>query len=112
MDKRAIKLLLTCSACPEQYDAYLDGVLVGYLRMRHGNFTVDCPDVSGELVYEAQPEGDGAFESGEREHFLDCARIAICNWLQKRQDIQDTATDDNIKDAAKYHAAITGENHG
>lgn len=35
-----IELRQTCAACPEQYDAYLNGELVGYLRLRHGHFRV------------------------------------------------------------------------
>lgn len=54
--------------CPEQYDAVdQKGKMLGYLRLRWGNFTVECPDVWGELVYEAQPEGFGCFEDDERE---------------------------------------------
>lgn len=65
-----IELVCTCSAMPEQYDAFLDGRQVGYLRLRHGNFTVEWPDVGGELVYEASPMGDGDFEDEEREFYL------------------------------------------
>lgn len=28
--------VLTCPACPEQYDMYADGVVVGYVRLRSG----------------------------------------------------------------------------
>ena len=31
-----IKLVKTCSACPEQYDAFYEDHQVGYLRVRHG----------------------------------------------------------------------------
>jgi hypothetical protein len=72
-----IRLDLTCLACPEQYDAYLDGEQVGYLRLRHGEFRVDFPDVGGETIYEAQPGGDGCFLEDEREFYLDEARKAI-----------------------------------
>ncbi|MCB4861485.1 hypothetical protein K7W03_17995 [Sphingobium sp. PNB] len=72
-----ITLQLTCRACPEQYDAYLDGKQVGYLRLRHGAFRVDVPDCGGETVYEAEPEGDGIFADHERDHFLREAKLAI-----------------------------------
>jgi hypothetical protein len=74
-----IKLIQTCGACPEQYDALIDGEVVGYLRLRHGYFTVECPDVGGESVYEAETEGDGLFEGHEREKHLDAAKAAIQN---------------------------------
>lgn len=68
-----IKLVLTCIACPEQYDAFLDGKRVGYLRLRHGRFRVDYPDAGGETIYEALPKGDGAFFEGERQKYLNKA---------------------------------------
>lgn len=74
-----IELVQTCGACPEQYDAFIDGELVGYLRLRHGYFTVQYPNVSGELVYSAEPKGDGLFEYDEREGYLAAARLAIIN---------------------------------
>jgi hypothetical protein len=63
-------LLMTCYACPEQYDVFLEGTQIGYLRLRHGHFTVVYPDVGGVLVYQADPVGDGIFEASEREHYL------------------------------------------
>lgn len=77
---KEIRLELTCSACPEQYDATYSGQQVGYLRLRHGNFTVECPDVGGKLVYEAQPEGDGIFEDEERDYYLSAAKMKIADW--------------------------------
>lgn len=64
------KLHRTCFACPEQYDVELDGVHIGYLRLRHGTFRADYPDCGGETVYVAEPQGDGVFEDDEREHYL------------------------------------------
>lgn len=72
-----IVLRQTCGACPEQYDAYEDGTLVGYLRLRHGYFSVSYPDPSGVLVYEGYPYGDGVFEDEERERYLREAVHAI-----------------------------------
>jgi hypothetical protein len=65
-----VRLVCTCSNSPEQYDAFLGEKLIGYLRLRHGNFTVSYPDVGGDLVYEATPQGDGCFEDDERYYFL------------------------------------------
>ena len=74
----SIALVKTCDACPEQYDAVDEcGSRVGYLRLRWGHFTVQVPDPSGLTVYEADTEGDGIFEPGERERHLGAALDAI-----------------------------------
>lgn len=66
------RLVRTCGACPEQYDV-LDsqGNQVAYLRLRHGSYTVSAPDVSGEVIYQAFPQGDGIFEDDERVEHLE-----------------------------------------
>ena len=74
MTNEGIKLVQTCGACPEQYDAYLDNKMIGYLRLRHGNFTVRYPDHNGEIVFEAKPHGDGLFHYEERDLYLDLAK--------------------------------------
>ena len=74
----------TCGACPEQYDAFFNGELVGYLRLRHGYFSVRCPNSGGEVVYEAQPKGDGLFEYEERDGYLEAACAAIRRWVNDR----------------------------
>jgi hypothetical protein len=61
---------MTCYACPESYDVFLEGTQIGYLRLRHGHFTAVYPDVGGVLVYQADPVGDGIFQDSEREHYL------------------------------------------
>lgn len=76
-NRSKIKLILTCSACPEQYDAFLGSKQVGYLRLRGGWFRVDYPDVGGKTIYEARPSGDGAFSDDERDHYLNEATMAI-----------------------------------
>jgi hypothetical protein len=81
-----VKLTLTCNACPEQYEALRGGKRVGYLRLRHGHFTVECPDEPGELVYEAEPLGDGIFEPEERQGFLEEAAKAITAWIGRHHD--------------------------
>ncbi len=73
-----ITLNRTCYACPEQYDAVdQGGNVVGYLRLRHGHFTVQVPDSRGEVVYSASPDGDGIFGPAERERYLSAALAAI-----------------------------------
>lgn len=76
-----IELRMTCGACPEQYDAFLDGEQVGYLRLRHGRFRVDYPDCGGETVFEAGPRGDGIFDPDERDGFLRQAKLALASRL-------------------------------
>lgn len=71
------ELVLTCGACPEQYDVYKNNMQVGYLRLRHGHFTAETPDVCGTLVYNVEPKGDGSFEDDERMFHLTKAIDAI-----------------------------------
>lgn len=84
MNADDIELVETCPACPEQYNAYVDGEQVGYLRLRHGYFRVDVPDCGGETIYEAEPQGDGVFEPDERDGYLAAAKSAILAWLQRK----------------------------
>lgn len=76
-----IQLVPLCGACPEDYDAKLNGEQVGYLRLRHGSFTVEYPDVGGKLLYHQYPDGDGIFTLDERDFYLDEAKRAIVNHL-------------------------------
>lgn len=78
-NENQIKLIQTCGACPEQYDLYIGDHNIGYLRLRHGYFYAEHIP-SGEVVYEAEPHGDGIFEGNEREFYLKNASDAI---LQK-----------------------------
>jgi hypothetical protein len=57
-------------ACPEQYDVFKDGQQVAYYRLRHGEFTVDYPNVSGEEIMAEYPNGDGIFDDNERLVYL------------------------------------------
>lgn len=75
--KHGFKIKLTCSACPEQYEVFKDGEQVAYLRLRHGHFTVDYPNVSGEEIFSAEPNGDGCFDDNERLTYLTMAKRAI-----------------------------------
>ena len=68
-------------ACPEQYDCFDGEKQVGYLRLRHGHFTVQCPDVGGDIVYDACPEGDGGFYPEERGKHLKFAVDRIQKWI-------------------------------
>lgn len=72
-----IEFQLTCSACPEQYDAYHYGLKVGYLRLRHGMFTVEVPDCGDRQILQSPTVGDGEFEDRERWFFLTVAANEI-----------------------------------
>lgn len=70
VDDTEYMLECTCGACPEQYDVFQNGEQVGYLRLRHGRFYAVVPDVCGDIVFEANPDGDGCFYDHERDYFL------------------------------------------
>lgn len=76
-----IHLVRTCFACPEQYDAFVGEMEVGYLRLRHGYFTVKVPGPGGVTVYETTTLGDGIFDERERDYHLDQAKAAIAERL-------------------------------
>lgn len=85
MDDRKLRFECTCSACPEQYDVYLDDKQVGYVRLRWGTLRVQCPDVGGEVVYEVNTEGFGDFASPcERDYHLRFAGKAILDYVDGR----------------------------
>jgi hypothetical protein len=78
-----IRLTMTCGACPEQYDAFIGDRKVGYLRLRHGYFSVEFPDCDGETVYETHTIGDGVFDESERDYHIQQAKDAIAAKLMK-----------------------------
>jgi hypothetical protein len=86
MDIIGYKLEKTCGACPEQYDVYKDDKLVGYLRLRHGNFSARAFGVDGTEVYHAHTIGDGIFEHDERQFHLVMAINAIDLFLRSQGD--------------------------
>lgn len=74
----AYRLVQTCEACPEQYDMLNSkGETVGYFRLRHGKFRVYYPNYLGELVYLAEPDGDGVFMDYERKFYLEKGAQAV-----------------------------------
>lgn len=81
-----IRFVQTSGACPEQYDAFVGEEQVGYLRLRHGHFTVKCPDCGGALVYTGWLGDAGAFTDNEREMYLADARSAIEAWLSNSKE--------------------------
>ena len=79
-----VRLVQTCGACPEQYDAFIGDELVGYLRLRHGYFYASYPGIDGDKVYDANTIGDGIFEWEERKTHLDRATLAIKTRHERR----------------------------
>lgn len=45
-----LRAVLTCAACPQQYDVFLGDEEVAYMRFRHGYFSVEVP-FGGAIVY-------------------------------------------------------------
>lgn len=71
-----VELRETCEACPEAYNAYINGEIVGHLRLRWGNFTVTYG--TGELVYSANPpRSQGIFDGKERDFYLNLGCRAL-----------------------------------
>lgn len=86
MNIDGFELVKTCSACPEQYDVFLNNKQVGYLRLRHGYFSCDFLCGDGEEVYSADTIGNGMFEDEERDFHLKLAINAIKLRLDKYKD--------------------------
>ena len=73
---------LTCHACPEEYDVYIEGKQVAYVRLRWGHLRVDVPDIGGETVYvyNWKDEWKGFFASDEEKEFhLDSIALILYN---------------------------------
>lgn len=68
---------MTCMACPEQYDVFHAGKLVGYVRLRHGAIRANYPNIKGEVIYNTEYGGlhTGSFLSvvDRRFHLVNIA---------------------------------------
>lgn len=75
----------TCSSHPEQYDVFHFGEQIGYLRLRHGVFTAVADGGEGkEVVYTAEPDGDGAFYDEERERYVSAACAELLHYINRQ----------------------------
>ena len=63
--KNGLEIQLTSIACP-----------------RHGEFTVDYPNVSGKEIMSECPNGDGIFDNDERLNYLSKAMRKVLLELQ------------------------------
>lgn len=97
---KLFKLVKTCGGCPESYDVYLADTYnpdsewnncIGYMRLRYDSFNVYYRN---DHVYNARAEGDGIFESNEREFFLNQGCLAI------QKAMEDNNNDETIFDMA------------
>lgn len=82
-----IDLIKITDACPEQWEARQGDRIVGYLRVRFSRFTVQCPDVGGECVYEStigDSGWDGCFNGAkQRSEQLAAALVCINDWVKE-----------------------------
>lgn len=83
-EKNGLQIIMTCPACPEQYDVFKDGEQVAYLRLRHGVFRVDYPTCNDENIYKAEPSGDGIFDDNERTKYMTIAMNKVLDKLNQR----------------------------
>lgn len=72
------KLVLTCFACPEQYDVFdPEGTQVGHIHLKRGTLRVHYPDYGGRLLFETKMvNGDGIFDVDERyQNLCHCVEL-------------------------------------
>lgn len=101
-------LKLTCTSYPEQYDVFLgdeDGEQIGYLRLRHGYFRADYPNVMGYEVYGVDLDsgvrygGRGEFDDYQRLHYLTEAVNALLthHWKETPIDGECRVIEDTVE---------------
>lgn len=65
-----LRFVLTCSACPEQYDVFKGDEQIAYVRYRHGSLTVETPDCGERLVLHTDIGDLGILSDAERAKIL------------------------------------------
>lgn len=87
----------TCLACPEQYDLRLGAEMIGYVRLRHGRLSLDCPGVSGtEQTVVEFGDDRGIFGNEERE-----------GWMRRLTAMAKRWAHAPIESIAAHHAGLT-----
>lgn len=82
--KNGLEIIMTCEACPEQYEIFKNGKQIAYYRLRHGEFSVSCQDNEGEeIIMSEEPNGDGMFDPNERLNYLTKAMRKVLLRLEK-----------------------------
>lgn len=77
--------------CPEQYDVFLNGKQVAYVRLRWGYLSVDCPgsgdiDDSKEIYsYEFEDDMKGSFTTEERKKYFGIISQRIKLWIEEQE---------------------------
>jgi len=90
-----IKLRQTCSACPEQYWAYIGARVIGYIRLRFGHLTCEYlpngnPQLTDDdvMVLEHFWDGDeykGRFDNEEeRQEWLNKCKEALLKQIENQ----------------------------
>lgn len=69
------KLEKTCGACPEQYNVFYGEEYVGFLHLRNGLYSI-C-DPNDNVITVMYPNGDGIFESEERDKYIQLGLLNI-----------------------------------
>ena len=72
LEINGLRFVLTCYACPEQYDVYDGDKQVGYVRLRGGHLRAEYPDVCGKPVYSSEIGDDawaGMFTNNSERKF-------------------------------------------
>lgn len=62
---KGLNFVMTCEACPEQYDVFKEDKQVAYVRLRFGGLRVDYPECGGETIYKFN------FKAGYKGDFED-----------------------------------------
>lgn len=81
-----VQFVLTCSACPEQYDLRVDGVRVGYVRMRSGRLGAWMPHPEDRPWL--SPEDEQRFAGRPSDAIfaaLGCTKIYTYTWSIGRE---------------------------
>lgn len=81
----------TCGACPEQYDVYLEGKQVGYVRLRGGFLRCAYPDCGQETIYEYGFTDNwmGCFDSNEQRDFhIDLIAQLLYNRINESETVR------------------------
>ena len=81
------QLVLTCSACPEQYDVFLGERQVGYIRFRWGSLEVDFLRCGGRALIDERllrhSPDSGQLRHDDRSEVLQRACAAIAKALSE-----------------------------
>jgi hypothetical protein len=75
MSLKDVSLRQTYFDFPEQYNAYIEDVFVGYIKINLGKIVVRDPE--DDVIYIARTKGIETFERDERDFFLSNAKIAL-----------------------------------